>query len=66
MFLWRFARADQMVEHNFTDDVAICFAWTKTQAMKYFQFLYGDVMGNEVIRVDYRYIIKRAYVLTDY
>ncbi len=42
MFLWCFAKAGQMVDHRFTDDVAIVFAVTKDGAIRKFQNLYID------------------------
>ena len=48
MFCWIFTRAAQMEDHEFTDDVAYCFCWTKKQAIKRFGQLYDDVKPFEV------------------
>lgn len=65
MFLYRFGRADQMIDHNFSDDVAICLAWNKKQAMKKLSTMYSCIEPKEVYRVRWKYII-RGVVLTDY
>lgn len=43
-----FARANQMVDHRFTDDVALCKAQSVTEAIKEFSKLYKDVKPEEV------------------
>ena len=48
MFLWYFAKAGQMVDHRFADDVAIVFATTKSGAIRKFQNLYLRVEESEV------------------
>lgn len=43
MFLWCYSKANQMQNHEFTDDVAITFALTKNVAIKKFKKLYSYV-----------------------
>lgn len=62
MFLYSFARADQMIGHRFTDDVAICFALSKKQAIKKFSRLYDGIEEKEVTREP----IRKVMILTDY
>lgn len=65
--IWRFARANQMIGHNFTDDVAITFALTKRKALKNFSRLYADVNESEVYNVTKQlFLYDRVSVLTDY
>lgn len=66
MFLWCFAKAGQMVDHRFTDDVAIVFAITKDGAIRKFQNLYLRVEEKEVQSISLRKILKRPEILTDY
>lgn len=65
MFTYYFARADQMKGHNFTDDVAICKAWSKKSAIKKFSKLYADVKNKEVKRINW-FEKPRVKILTDY
>lgn len=62
--LYYFARANQMEKHKFTDDVAICVAVSKKNAIKKFNKLYENVLESEVFRVSF----SRKYptILTDY
>lgn len=61
--LYVFTRPDQMVDHRFSDDVAIVKAVTKRQAVRRFSVLYADIRPSEVRRIKPR---RTAYVLTDY
>ena len=61
-----FARANQMQEHEFTDDVAICKAVNKAQAIKLFSKLYSDVKSDEVTRVKDNFNAYGVYICTDY
>ena len=62
-FIYIYAKADQMVNHRFTDDVAICFACSKRQALKKFKRLYGEAELTDISRgIHYRGIS----ILTDY
>lgn len=63
MFLYCFARPNQMVDHRFTDDVAICRAWSKKAAIKKFSVLYAGVEEKEVSRINH---FKNVKILTDY
>lgn len=63
MGLYYFARADQMEDHKFTDDVAIVYAINKKSAMKKFSRLYANIKTDEVRRVRFG---TRVRILTDY
>ena len=64
MFLFSFARAGEMIGHRFSDDVAVCYALTKKQAIKKFSRLYADIKPNEVTREP---VLRRGVaILTDY
>ena len=65
MFTYCFARPDQMEGHNFTDDVALCKAWSKKSAIKKFSVLYADVQEKEVKRINWLEKPK-VKILTDY
>ena len=58
------ARPDQMKGHKFTDDVAICKAFSKNGAVKKFSKLYTDVSKKEIFRV--KFVKDMPTVLTDY
>ena len=66
--IWSFARANQMVEHDFTDDVAITLAFTKKQAIKKFSKYYENVTEDEVVKCRIMRMLKYGGVaiLTDY
>lgn len=63
-FLWVYAKADQMKNHKFTDDVCICYALTKRQAYKKFSELYASIDMNDIKRV--YFWNKGTAILTDY
>ena len=63
MSIYYFARPDQMVDHKFTDDVAIVCAVSKKYAIKKFSVLYNNVQDNEVRKIK---LCTRVRVLTDY
>lgn len=50
--------------HIFSDDVAVTYAWSKKQALKKFQRLYGDAADDNVNRV--RFNAYGIAILTDY
>lgn len=62
--LYYFKRADQMIGHDFTDDVAICRAFTKKQAIRKFEMLYKNIEEKEVDRI--RRLFTKPRILTDY
>ena len=62
--IYCFARPNQMVDHKFTDDVAICIAISKKQAIKKFNKLYNNVLDKEVYKVSFSK--KYPTILTDY
>lgn len=66
MSCWIFTRAAQMEDHEFTDDVAYCFCWTKKQAIKRFGQLYDDVKPFEVDKVVFDPFRRLPVVVTDY
>ena len=61
-----FARANAMTEHKFTDDVALCKAISKQQAIKIFSRLYSDIKDNEVFIVKNEFNVYGIAILTDY
>lgn len=65
--IWSFSRADQMIGHKFTDDVAITFALTKKRAIKKFSQWYAEVNPKEVT-CQLKKLLKfdGVAVLTDY
>lgn len=40
MKLWCYAKPNAMIEHKFNDDVALCYADTKEEALIVFERLY--------------------------
>lgn len=63
-FLWCYTVPDAMIEHNFTDDCAICFALTKKRAWKKFRRLYGPTPNESIDGV---YLNSDGIaILTDY
>lgn len=63
MRMFAFARANQMLEHKFTDDVALTRAWTRKGAIKKFNRYYSDVQKDEVEVVR---VVSGVEILTDY
>jgi hypothetical protein len=49
-----FTRPGQMKGHKFTDDVAVCKAISKSQAIAQFSRYYADVQDSEVSRLQPR------------
>lgn len=63
--LFVYARANQMVDHCFNDDVAIVFAKSKKDALKFFKQYYAYADEETVFEIDnIRPEIVR--ILTDY
>lgn len=63
--LFVYARADQMVDHCFNDDVAIVFAKSKKDALKFFKQYYGLADEETIFEIgNIRPEIVR--ILTDY
>lgn len=63
--LYCYAKANQMVDHRFTDDVAICWAKNKQEAFDKFKPLYGYATLNDIFEP--RYIVNCGVaILTDY
>ena len=62
-----FTRPNTMIGHKFTDDVAICKAISKSQAIKKFSRYYADVKDYEVIKLlSANHIEGGVVILTDY
>lgn len=62
-----FTRPNTMIGHKFTDDVAICKAISKSQAIKKFSRYYADVKDCEVIKLlETNHIEGGVVILTDY
>ena len=62
--IYVYAKANQMIEHDFTDDVAIVKAKSKRKAMKYFSKYYDDVKESHVSKIELKN--KHVKILTDY
>lgn len=63
--LWYYAKPDQMEEHKFTDDVAVCKAITKKEAMKIFSEYYGNMTAADVHELAFE-PNRKILILTDY
>ena len=63
-FLWFYAKANQMVDHDFTDDVCICYALTKRQAFKKISAYYGNATMDDIVRIGFD--MRGMSILTDY
>ena len=69
-----FRRPNAMVGHKFTDDVAVCKAISKSQAIKQFSKYYADIQDDEVSRLRPRQYSSGCHmidydtvtILTDY
>lgn len=62
-FLWCYTVPDAMIDHNFTDDCAICFAFTKKRALKKFRKFYALAPNESISKV---YLYEGVTILTDY
>ena len=67
MFIYVYARPNAMTGHKFTDDVALCKAWTLKGAIKKFSKYYSDCADYvyKLRRFNKRYHIN-VIILTDY
>ena len=63
--LYVYARADQMVDHMFNDDVAIVFARNKRDALDYFLQYYGYADDEHIFEIK-NIIPEQVHILTDY
>lgn len=63
--LFYYAKANQMINHNFNDDVAIVFAKSKEEAFNKFLEYYGNATLNDVKRI-YIKRLNKVNILTDY
>lgn len=62
--LFVYKKPGVMVDHNFTDDVAITYATTKEEAIKKFKEFYSDVNSKNVSEPYFNY--GGVAILTDY
>ena len=63
--LYCYAKANQMVDHKFVDDVAICWAKNKHEAFDKFSSLYGWATLDDIFEP--KYIVNSGVaILTDY
>lgn len=62
---WAYTKADAMVGHRYTDDVALCRASTKTEAIKKFSKYYSDACPENVSRIFFHQG-QEVVILTDY
>lgn len=65
MGLYWYAKANQMSEHNFTDDVAITVAISKKRAFAKISKLYGTATIGDISKVPL-HKLKDVVILTDY
>ena len=63
--LFVYAKADQMVDHMFNDDVAIVFARNKHDALKYFLHYYEYADDEHIFEIKNMYP-EHVHILTDY
>lgn len=66
MAIYAFTRPGQMVDHNFTDDVAICEAKSHKEAKEKFSALYAEIKDEEVWKVKFPSWQSGVVILTDY
>lgn len=64
--IYCYSRPNGMIGHEYTDDVAICFAWSRKQAIRLFLRLYSDASEFNVRRVNPLGYRSRVAILTDY
>ena len=65
MGLYYYAKANRMVKHAFSDDVAIVKAVNKKSALRKFQRYYSDTTTADIQRIKYS-SLKDVVILTDY
>jgi len=63
--LYCYAKPNQMVNHQFSDDVAICWAKNKQQALNKFHYLYKYCFLEDIFEIKYIPSVGVA-ILTDY
>ena len=65
-YMFRRPHALVSPEHRFTDDVALCKAFSKSQAIKIFGKMYSDIKDDEVCLVKGCFNAWGIVVCTDY
>lgn len=63
---WVFKKPNQMKDHLYTDDVALCKAQSKTEAYNLFYRLYANVEYRDIYRLLDLANYKGVTILTDY
>lgn len=66
MRLYVYSAPGQMVNHTFTDDVAITFARSKKEAVEQFRGIYRNCEASDVVSYSKRTLEKYVVILTDY
>ena len=61
-----FRRAGDMVDHRFTDSVAVCKAVSLSQAKRKFSQMYDHVGDAEIIQITDNFNAYGISILTDY
>ena len=61
-----YAKANQMKEHKFTDDVALCKASSHSEAFKKFSKFYGNCTSEDVYKLNPNADWDGVLILTDY
>ena len=65
--LYAFSCPNAMVDHNYTDDVALCWADSKEEAIKKFSSIYAiEWLTSENARIRKVEYSDRVVILTDY
>lgn len=63
MSLYFYSKANQMVEHEFTDDVAIVRAFSLKSAYAKFKRYYADIQLSDIKKIPFD---RKVHILTDY
>ena len=64
IMIYCYAKANQMKDHEFTDDVAIVKAINKKAAINKFKKLYNNITPDDITKIKVGY--KLVTILTDY
>ncbi len=63
--LFVYAKADQMVDHSFNDDVAIVFAKSKKDALRFFKHYYAYADDDHISEISH-ICPETVHILTSY